>query len=93
MVSLWRHNVTWKSGCFSALETGDFSKNSSILRCMKMGSFSWCIVTILKFPFTIWDAEPAEIFLKFRLSYGIMGFEVCRSVSAKCIWEIPVLMT
>jgi len=30
--SFWRHNVTWKSGCFQAPERGDFSKNSGILQ-------------------------------------------------------------
>ncbi len=32
VVSLWRHDVTWKSGCFSAPERGDFLKNSGILQ-------------------------------------------------------------
>ncbi len=33
------HDVTWKSGCFSVPERGDFSKNSGILQLMKMGPF------------------------------------------------------
>jgi hypothetical protein len=33
------HDVTWKSGCFSAPERGDFSKNYGILELLKMGPF------------------------------------------------------
>jgi len=32
VVTFWRHDVTWKSGCFSAFERGDFLKNSGILQ-------------------------------------------------------------
>ena len=28
METKWRHGVTWKSGCFSAPERGDLSKDS-----------------------------------------------------------------
>jgi len=35
--TFWCHNVTWKSGCFPDPERGDFSRNSGILRCRKMG--------------------------------------------------------
>jgi hypothetical protein len=27
--------------------------------------------------------------LELRLNFVIIGLEVCRSVSVKCIWEIP----
>ncbi len=33
------HNVTWKSGYFSAPERGDFLTNMGILQLMKMGPF------------------------------------------------------
>jgi hypothetical protein len=32
--------------------------------------------------------DSARIFFKLSLSYGIMRFKVCRSVSVNCIWEI-----
>jgi hypothetical protein len=32
VVTLWRQAVTWKSGCFSASERGDFLKDSGILQ-------------------------------------------------------------
>jgi len=38
-VSKWYHNVTWKSGCFSAPERGGFLKISGILQLIKMGPF------------------------------------------------------
>jgi hypothetical protein len=38
-------------------------ENQGVFQLMKVGSFSWCIVTILKFPFAIWDAELDEILL------------------------------
>ena len=39
VVSKWRHDVTWKSGCFSAPERGDFSKNSDVLLLLERVSF------------------------------------------------------
>ena len=39
MVSKWRHDVTWKSGCFPAPERGDISKNSGILPVRGKGDF------------------------------------------------------
>ena len=33
--------------------------------------------------------QAAGILLKLRWNFGIMGLEVCRSGSVKCIWEIP----
>ena len=32
MESKWRHDVTWKSGCFSAPERDDISKNADVLQ-------------------------------------------------------------
>jgi hypothetical protein len=39
VVTKWRQTVTWKSGCFSAPERGDFLKNSGILQFTKIGLF------------------------------------------------------
>jgi len=44
VVTKWRHNVTWKSGCFSAPERGNFLKNSGVLELTKMGPFWECFV-------------------------------------------------
>ncbi len=37
---LFDHNVTWKSGCFSAPERGDFSKNSEVLQLFLTSTIS-----------------------------------------------------
>ena len=37
--TFWSYDVTWKSGCFTAPEKGDLSRNSDILLCNKMGPF------------------------------------------------------
>jgi hypothetical protein len=37
--SKWRHDVTWKSGCFSVPERGDISKNSGIFNSRKWDYF------------------------------------------------------
>jgi len=39
ILHLLDHDVTWKSGCFSAPERGGFLKNSGILQLEKMGPF------------------------------------------------------
>jgi len=39
VVTKWSHDVTWKSGCFSASERGDFLKNYGILQNVKIGLF------------------------------------------------------
>ena len=33
--------------------------------------------------------QNVGILLKLRWNFGIIGLEVCRSGSVKCIWEIP----
>jgi hypothetical protein len=37
--TFWRHDVTWKSGCFLAPERGVFLKNSGVLQQAKMRPF------------------------------------------------------
>jgi hypothetical protein len=37
--TFWRHDVTWKSGCFPAPERSDFSKNSIIFNLQKWDYF------------------------------------------------------
>jgi len=39
VVPFWCHDVTWKSGCFSAPERGDFPKNYGIFQLIKLGPF------------------------------------------------------
>ncbi len=39
ILRLLDHDVTWKSGCFSAFERGDISRNSGILKAQCIAIF------------------------------------------------------
>ncbi len=39
--------------------------------------------------FSVFFQQTSGILLKLGWNFGIIGLEVCRSDSVKCIWEIP----
>ena len=40
ILRLLDHDVTWKSGCFTAPERGEFLKNSGVLQIVKNGAIN-----------------------------------------------------
>ncbi|TET71402.1 MAG: hypothetical protein E3J56_06670 [Candidatus Aminicenantes bacterium] len=84
----WRHDVTWKSECFSAFGRGDFSKSCGILQLRKMGLF-WGHLCTLSGP----DGLTAQITARGEPNAGEMPLLNFPSSTAQSARLLPIKVT